>query len=191
MAEYGRVVVGVSGSLASLAALRRGVREARRDGRTLVAVAAWEPPEGEALHARWPDASWAGHWRHTARNRLHRAFDEALGGTPRGLRVVRTVARDAPGAALCTLAHRPDDLLIIGAARQEGLRARLHRCPVRRYVLAHAECAVLAVPGPHLSSEARAFRRALAARSSALASYAACAAPCTGGTGGGRPEQAP
>ncbi|TGA93813.1 universal stress protein, partial [Streptomyces sp. MZ04] len=50
-----RVVVGVSGSPASLAALRVGVDEARRAGRVLVAVIAWEPPEGEGLYARRPD----------------------------------------------------------------------------------------------------------------------------------------
>ncbi|MCX4420352.1 hypothetical protein [Streptomyces mirabilis] len=57
MAAAGQVVVGVSGSLAGLAALRTAVRAARSSGRVLVAVLAWEPPEGEVLHARNPDSA--------------------------------------------------------------------------------------------------------------------------------------
>ncbi|SEB77123.1 Nucleotide-binding universal stress protein, UspA family [Streptomyces misionensis] len=159
-AGTGRVVVGVSGSLASLAALRRGVREARRDGRTLVAVVAWEPPEGETLHARWPDRAWTGMWEDQARLRLYRAFDEALGGLPADLPVTCLVIRNSPGPALCAVACRSDDLLLVGAARPNGIRARIHRAPVRRYVLATAGCAVLTVPGPRLlPGEARALRR--------------------------------
>ncbi|MER6141849.1 universal stress protein [Streptomyces sparsogenes] len=157
--EVGRVVVGVSGSLASLAALRRGVLEARRDGRTLVAVAAWEPPEGKTLYAKWPDRAWARMWEEEARLRLNRAFDEALGGLPADLHVTCLVIRNAPGPALCAVARHPDDLLIVGAARPNGLRARIHRNPVRRYVLTTAGCAVLTVPGPRLlPGEARTLR---------------------------------
>ncbi|WKX71330.1 universal stress protein [Streptomyces sp. XD-27] len=159
-AGCGRVVVGVSGSLASLAALRRGVLEARRDGRTLMAVLAWEPPEGEALYAKRPDPSWARMWEDEARLRLSRAFDEALGGVPADLRVVQRLVRGKPESALCTIAHRPDDLLVVGAARGGGLRARIRRSPVCRLVQAKAGCPVLTVPGPHLlSGEARALRR--------------------------------
>lgn len=115
--EFGCVVVGVSSSLASLAALRRGVLEARRDGRTPVAVAAWEPPDGETLYAKRPDRAWARMWEDKARLRLSRAFDEALGSVPTDLHVVRRVVRDEPGSALCAIAHRPDDLLIVARRR--------------------------------------------------------------------------
>ncbi|WFB06281.1 universal stress protein [Streptomyces sp. LX-29] len=158
--ERGRVVVGVSGSLASLAALRRGVLEARRDGRTLVAVVAWEPPEGEILYAKQPDPSWARMWEDEARQRLGLAFDEALGGVPADLRVVQRVVRGKPESALRTIAHRPNDLLVVGVSRGVGLRAWIHRSPVRRLVQAKADCPVLTVPGPHLlPSEARTLRR--------------------------------
>ncbi|MER7188143.1 universal stress protein, partial [Streptomyces hyaluromycini] len=40
----GRVVVGVSGSLGSVTALRRAVAEARRRQAELWPVLAWEPP---------------------------------------------------------------------------------------------------------------------------------------------------
>ncbi|MGW7309631.1 universal stress protein, partial [Streptomyces sp. NPDC054835] len=64
-----RIVVGVSGSLASLAALRQAAALARRDGAELLAVLAWEPPEGEAAHARTPDRAWARLWADEARAR--------------------------------------------------------------------------------------------------------------------------
>ncbi|WP_431983394.1 hypothetical protein [Streptomyces qinglanensis] len=63
----GRLVVGVSGSLASLAALRAAAREAAGTGRPLLAVLAWEPPEGEAGYMLRPDRIWAENWRRQAR----------------------------------------------------------------------------------------------------------------------------
>ncbi|MER5827735.1 universal stress protein, partial [Streptomyces mirabilis] len=48
--ERRRVVVGVSGSPGSLAALHRGAFEARRTGAVLLAVGAWEPPRGALAH---------------------------------------------------------------------------------------------------------------------------------------------
>ncbi|KAF5993802.1 universal stress protein [Streptomyces sp. WAC00263] len=110
MAAAGQVVVGVSGSLAGLAALRTAVRAARSSGRVLVAVLAWEPPEGEVLHARNPDSAWAARCAREVAARLDRAFEEAFGGTPSEVTVVRRVVRARPGRALCRLAAHPDDL---------------------------------------------------------------------------------
>ncbi|QEV21112.1 universal stress protein [Streptomyces alboniger] len=149
----GRVVVGVTGSLASLAALRAAAEEARRGCRTLVAVTAWAPPEGEAVYLRHPDAEWARHWCAEAGARLDRAFDAAFGGTPHGVRTERRVVRDRPGRALCSVAARPDDLLVVGARH-----GRRHATRVHRYVAAHAHCAVLTVPAPPVP---RGLRRAL------------------------------
>ncbi|MFE6487388.1 universal stress protein [Streptomyces sp. NPDC057757] len=151
----GRVVVGVSGSLASLAALRAAAGAARESGRTLVAVLAWEPPEGEALYARNPDGAWAAVCEREARARLDRAFDEVFGGTPPGVAVRRRVIRDRPDRALCAVASAPADLLVLGT------RTGGHRAPVRRRVLAHARCPVLTVPAPVFPRrERRALRRA-------------------------------
>lgn len=115
-----RVVVGVRDSLAGLAALRRAITEARRTGRTLVAVLAWEPPEGEALYRRRPEPSWAALWAKDARRRLEEAFEEAAGGVPADLTVVRRVVRGAPGPVLCAVADHPGDLLVLGAAPAPG-----------------------------------------------------------------------
>ncbi|MFG3256789.1 universal stress protein [Streptomyces sp. NPDC048172] len=151
-----RVVVGVSGSLASLAALRVAAQEARRGGATLVAVTAWSPPEGERAYLRRPDRDWLRHWQGEARARLDLAFDEVFGGTPTGVpSVERRVVRDRPGPALCAVACGPDDRVVVGAARAGR---------VRRYVLAHARVPVLTVPAPAVPRRVRrALRRATVA----------------------------
>ncbi|MBJ3808165.1 universal stress protein [Streptomyces flavofungini] len=142
----GRVVVGVSGpdgSRASLAALRAAAREARWGGRRLVVVLAWEPPEGEALYARWPDPDWARHWELVAWERLDAAFASVFAGVPVGGAVERRVVRGPAGPVLCAVASRPEDLLVIGA---RGGR-RWGRGRVRRYVDGHAGGAVMVVRG--------------------------------------------
>ncbi|WP_308117774.1 universal stress protein, partial [Streptomyces anatolicus] len=108
------MIVGVSGSLASLAALRVAAQEARASRRVLVAVIAWEPPEGEKLYLRHPDREWARHWQAEAQARLDRAFDEVFGGAPPGVDSERHVIRARPATALGELATRPDDLLVLG-----------------------------------------------------------------------------
>ncbi|MFE0063062.1 universal stress protein [Streptomyces sp. NPDC059003] len=153
-----RVVVGISGAdddLADLAALRAGEREARRGGRTLVAVIAWEPPEGEGLYLRHPDKEWARHWQGVARERLERAFEEAFGGVPEGVAVERRVVRGRAGRALVSLASRPGDLIVLGG--RPGRPGR-RRGRVRRYVDRRARCGVLVVPAPVVP---RGLRRAL------------------------------
>lgn len=157
--DGGRVVVGASGSLASLAALRAAATEARRGGLGLLAVIAWEPPEGEALYLRHPDPEWALHWQREARATLDRAFDQVFGGMPSGTGPVeRLVVRDRPGRALCGIAGRPDDLIVIGARPGRGRGTR-----IQRYVRAHACCAVLTVPAPAVPKGLRrALRRATA-----------------------------
>ncbi|MFJ2829902.1 universal stress protein [Streptomyces sp. NPDC087263] len=154
-ADGGRVVVGVGGSLASLAALRVAAHAARESGRTLVAVLAWEPPEGEALYVRNPESAWAAQCEREARARLDRAFDEVFGGAPQGVTVRRRVIRARPDRVLCAWAADPGDLLVLGA------RTGPRRAAVRRRVLARARCPVLLVPAPAFPRrERRALRRA-------------------------------
>ncbi|MFI8828661.1 universal stress protein [Streptomyces sp. NPDC053431] len=155
-----RIVVGVSGSLASLAALRQAAALARREGAGLLAVLAWEPPEGEALYARMPDRAWARMWADDARSRLARAFEDGLGGVPEAMAVERRIVRDAPAAALVAAADEPGDVLVIGCARAHGRFGRPRRRPVLRAVMARAEGPVVVVPGPVLRrGEARLLRR--------------------------------
>ncbi|MET9436487.1 universal stress protein [Streptomyces sp. NPDC006551] len=159
-----RVVVGVSGSLASPAALRHAAVLARREDAEVLAVLAWEPPEGEALFACRPDRSWARMWGEAARTRLDRAVLDGLGpllsGGPHPPAVARRVVRESPAAALCAMADRPDDLLVLGARPARGRLGRLRPRPVLRAVLGRAGRPVLTVPGPALlPGEARVLRR--------------------------------
>lgn len=148
MAELpGRVVVGVSGSLGSLAALRRAVDEARRSQRLLLPVLAWTPPGGEMSYRRAPCPQLAKVWEDNAVEQLCTAFEEGLGGRPTDLPVQPMVVRADAGYALCDIADRPADLLVVGTGRRGGL-TRLAHAGVSRHVLAHAVCPVLAVPPP-------------------------------------------
>ncbi|MGW1259028.1 universal stress protein [Streptomyces sp. NPDC002513] len=155
----GRVVVGLNGSLGSVAALRRAADEARRRGAELWPVLAWEPPGGD-LAARPPAASFmAGEWERLARERLLEALHGVFGAQGPGVPMRALIARGAPGPALVEIADREDDVLVVGA----GHRSRWHRAlrpSVSRYCLAHAACPVLAVPpSPLEAALASAHRR--------------------------------
>ncbi|MCQ4040458.1 universal stress protein [Streptantibioticus rubrisoli] len=149
MAEDTRVVVGVSGSLSSLAALHRAVDEARRRDAVLVPVLAWTPVGGEATYRRSPCPALLKEWEIAACKRMDTAFEQAFGGYPEGVRIQGRVVRGDAGQALVHTADRPDDLLIVGSGRRGRLRRMFHGA-VSRYCLAHARCTVLAVPPSEL-----------------------------------------
>lgn len=143
-----RVVVGVSGSLGSLAALHRGVAEARDRGAVLVPVLAWEPPGGEHGYRRSPCPPLLAAVREAAERRLGDALDEAFGGADPGVPLSPVVIRGEAGPALLHVADRPDDLLVLGRAGGP-LRRRLRRA-VPGYCARKAGCPVLTVPVPEL-----------------------------------------
>jgi nucleotide-binding universal stress UspA family protein len=150
MSENVRVVVGVSGSLGSLAALHRAVEEARRLDAVLVPVLAWHPVGGEFAYRSHPCPPLLAVWEQAARKRLHAAFEQCFGGYPAGLRIHPVVVRDEqPGHALVRVADRAADVLIVGTGRR-GRLARLFHGSVSRHCLAHARCAVTAVPPSEL-----------------------------------------
>jgi nucleotide-binding universal stress UspA family protein len=162
MAGGKRVFVGVSGSTANLAALRRAVAEARRTDALLVPVLAWTPPGGESAYRKHPVPALMREWHEAARKRLDTAFEESFGGYPSALDIRPMPVRFAPGPALVQLADEPDDLLVVGTGRRGRMRRVFHKS-VSRYCLAHAKCSVIAVPPPELLRElsltARALRR--------------------------------
>jgi nucleotide-binding universal stress UspA family protein len=149
MAQGGRVVVGVSGSLRSLGALHRAVDEARRRDGELLAVLAWTPVVGEDAYRRGPCTPLLTTWENAAAARLERAFLDAFGGYPNGVPLRLVTVRGEAGTALTELADRPDDLLVISTGRQ-GRLMRLFHGGVSRHCLAHAHCNVLAVPPSEL-----------------------------------------
>ncbi|MFD3376741.1 MULTISPECIES: universal stress protein [unclassified Streptomyces] len=161
--ERRRVVVGVSGSLGSLAALHRAADEARRTDADLLAVLAWEPPGGEFAHGRSVCPVPVTDLRQEAGTRLLTALDRAFGEAGPGARFQGLIAQGSPGRALVESADRADDLLVIGA----GCRGRLQRAlfpSVARYCLAHAACPVLAVPPSPLAGDLATLHRRVSLR---------------------------
>ncbi|MFF4380861.1 universal stress protein [Kitasatospora sp. NPDC001547] len=143
-----RVVVGVGGSLGSLAALHRGLAEARGRGADLVPVLAWEPPGGEHGYRRSPCPPLLAAVREAAEQRLRDALDAAFGGADPGVPLRPVVIRGEAGPALLHVADRPDDLLVLG--RSGGPLHRRLRRSVPGYCSRRAGCPVLTVPVPEL-----------------------------------------
>ncbi|ROR43539.1 nucleotide-binding universal stress UspA family protein [Kitasatospora cineracea] len=163
MAEPVRVVVGVSGSLGSLAALHRAVAEARRavggagsgtggstgGGAEVLVLHAWEPPGGEFGYRRSPCPPLLSAVRAAAEERLAEALAEAFGGADPGVPVTARTVRGEPAAVLLAAADRPGDLLVLGPSGPWWHRG-LHR-PVPTRCVRAARCPVLVVPRPELA----------------------------------------
>ena len=147
-----RVIVGVTGSVGNLQALRCAAAEARRRETSLVAVHAWVPPGGDLAERRFSVPELRQVWRDAASSRLRDAFDAALGGLPPDLYMEPVIMRGDPGRVLVTAASRENDLLVVGAGRRGVLQRLLHR-QVSRYCLTHAACPVLVVPPSQLAQE--------------------------------------
>jgi nucleotide-binding universal stress UspA family protein len=156
-----RVVVGVTGSASSAAALRRAVYEARRTGSTLVVVHTWEPMGGEALYRRAPEPSLLALWERQAGERLETAVAEALGAFPADLHVEKVLVRAPADFALNALADRGNDLLVLGAGPRHKA-ARYLRGAVRRKVVSSAKAPVLLVAAPAAPRRMRRELRRLA-----------------------------
>jgi len=150
-----RYVVGVSGSLGSLAALHQAVGEARHHGIELLMILAWEPPGGDPACLRAPCPPLLADLRRKAEERIWAARDAAFAGGPVPCGV--TTARGPAGKVLVAAADRPGDVLVVGAGRR-GKWNRL-RPSVTRYCLAHATCPVLAVPPSPLQRDLSVWRR--------------------------------
>ena len=147
-----RVIVGVTGSVCNLQALRCAAAEARRRETPLLAVHAWVPPGGEMAERQCSIPELRQVWQNAAWHRLWDAFDAALGGLPPDLHVEATAVRGDPGRVLVATASQANDLLVIGAGRR-GIPGRLLRRQVGRYCLVHAACPVLVVPPSELAQE--------------------------------------
>ena len=147
-----RVIVGVSGSVRSLPALRHAAAEARTRDAVLVAVHAWIPPGGDLAERRCPVPELRRLWTDAAWQRLRGAFDAAFGGMPPVVDVEPVVARGEAPSVLAELSVRDEDLLVIGAGRRGALR-RLWRARIPRYCVARAACPVLVVPPTALAQE--------------------------------------
>ncbi|MFJ9776032.1 universal stress protein [Kitasatospora sp. NPDC101157] len=158
-AGAGRIVVGVSGSLGSLAALHHAVAEARRTDVEVLAVLCWTPPGEELGYRRvvGPPVVEAG--RDAAVARLRQALDEAFAGRHAGARLRCQAVRGETGHALVRCADRPGDLLVLGAGRERSRLSRLIRPSITAYCVRHATCPVLTVPRPALQRDLEDLQR--------------------------------
>ncbi|MER5864963.1 universal stress protein [Kitasatospora sp. NPDC002040] len=154
----GRIVVGVSGTLGSLAALHRAVAEARRTDREVLAVLAWLPQGGEHGYRLAPCPPLLAAWRDCAEARLTEALDAAFGGAHADARLTAYVVRGDTGPVLVGTADRPDDLLVIGAGSGSWLRRGLQPS-VTAYCVKRAACPTLVVPKPVLQQELETLHR--------------------------------
>jgi nucleotide-binding universal stress UspA family protein len=147
-----RVIVGLSGSLASFQALRRAVTEARSRGAALHVVHAY-PATCTSQPSLYPAMSESR--RQLAGERVADYLAEALGGPPLGLPYRQFVVEGiGPAAALLAQVHGPDDLIVVGTAGRSGWRPRW-RSPVAEQCVRRSTCAVLVVPAPALARELR------------------------------------
>ncbi|WP_371494911.1 universal stress protein [Kitasatospora sp. NBC_00374] len=137
MIEGIRVVVGVNGSLSSLAAVYRAVEEAGRRDAVLVPVIAWSDTGGDHLRP-------LSELEHAARKRLDTVFEQAFGGYPHDIVIRPLVVRAEAGRALVAAADRPTDLLVLGSGHRGRLQHALHGS-VARHCRTHAVCDVLVV----------------------------------------------
>jgi nucleotide-binding universal stress UspA family protein len=153
----GRVIAGVSGSPASLQALRYAADVAGTHEALLLPVHAWLPPGGDLADRRFPCEQLRQAWTQAAWQRLGEAIDLSLGGPPAWLDCQPTIGRGDAGKVLVQLATEPGDLLVIGAGRR-GLFARIGGGHASRYCLAHARCPVVALPPPALAEVAHGMR---------------------------------
>jgi nucleotide-binding universal stress UspA family protein len=146
-----RVIVGVSTSLAGLAALRTAVDEARLRAAELIAVRAW------AFKAGWRDTGtriWRQEIANQAAHTLTVAFSAAMGAPPDDIPVQMFVTEGLPERVLLAHADRADDLLVIGGPAP-GIWHPTQTVVVR-YCARHAICRLLVVPPPELARTAKA-----------------------------------
>jgi nucleotide-binding universal stress UspA family protein len=150
-----RVIVGASGSPASLQALRYAEELARANDALLIPVLAWVPPGGDLADRRAPCGYLRRVWAEDADHRLKETLSVVLGEIPAGHPPVRPlVQRGEAGLVLVNTACYPDDLLVVGA----GCRGALTRAvsgKVYHYCVAHAHCPVVTVPPPGFARELR------------------------------------
>ena len=107
-----RVIVGASGSPASLRALRYAQHLARDCDATVVPVLAWLPPGGDLADRRTPDEELRRIWAHDAHQRLQDTLNLAWGTPPpsplpRSLPASAEQPPSGPGRQPSSPAHPP------------------------------------------------------------------------------------
>jgi nucleotide-binding universal stress UspA family protein len=138
-----RIVVGVDGSSASVAALRWAIGHAELLGARVQAVTGYEVPWTILLTPTYTDADYA----RDAEEALDRSVAEASCGS--GVEVQKVLIQERPALALTHLADGA--VLLVVGSHGRGELPGMHLGSVSGYCVHHAPCPVLvhrtAVPG--------------------------------------------
>ena len=138
----GFIVVGVDGSPASEAALRRAAGEAGRRGDIVSVVMAWDDPHRDMWLPSDPPGVDA---LHPLRFKLDRIVEGVLGDRPE-VKVDATVLEGHPAQVLVDVAHDAD-LLVVGNRGRSGFVSAVLGS-VSAACAAHATCPVVIVHAP-------------------------------------------
>ncbi len=140
--EVRPIVVGVDGSILSIAALRWAVEQARRTGADIHAVTGWEVPATIFIVPTYTEGDYA----RDARLVLDRAVAEVLEEAP-DVRIEKHLIQKRPALAL-TAAAEDAQLLVIGS-HGRGELPGMHLGSVASYCVHHAPCPVVVVRGTY------------------------------------------
>jgi len=136
---HGRIVVGVDGSAASIAALREALAIAEATGARVEAIACWSVPTALAVQYALGNIDLEG----GARRAFHETLVQAFGEYTPGIVSTHLVQGDArqvlPGLATGA------EMLVVGRRGMGGL-AGLVMGSVSQACLAHAACPVMVIP---------------------------------------------
>ena len=148
-----RVIVGASGSPASLRALRYAEELARANDALLIPVLAWIPPGGDLADRRAPCGYLRRVWAEDADQRLRETLSVVFGEIPAGCPSVRPlVQRGEAGPVLVNTACNSGDLLVVGICHR-GALTRVISAKVCHYCVTHAHSPVLIVPPPDFARD--------------------------------------
>ena len=139
--DGGRIVVGVDGSVSSMAALRWAIRQAKQTGSSVDAVAAWRVPSGYGLA---PIGDGAVDFEGDAKKILADALSEV--GRAESDVVIRPSVVEGQAADVLVWTARGADLLVVGS-RGHGEFTSALLGSVSHYCVHHASCPVLVIRG--------------------------------------------
>ncbi len=139
-----RIVVGVDGSEASIAALSWAIQEASLRDSPIVVVHAWQVPYagdvvGMVATVRPEDLDASG-------NEVLDHSISAAGPIPPEVRLERLVSSGSPAGVLVELAEQ-DDIIVVGTRGRGGFTGLLLGS-VSQQTVHHARCPVVIVPKP-------------------------------------------
>ena len=139
--DGGRIVVGVDGSVSSMAALRWAIRQAKQTGSSVDAVTAWRVPSGYGLA---PTGDGAVDFEGDAKKILADALNEVSGSESDV--IIRPLVVEGHPADVLVWTARGADLLVVGS-RGHGEFTSALLGSVSHYCVHHASCPVLVIRG--------------------------------------------